>query len=128
MMVLDASSSPNDCSRADARKIDARIFGVPDALHAPHLLDVEVAQVFRRFAARGLVTPSRSTAALRVLDAFPMTRYGHPLLPRSWALLSKLTGYDAAYVALAEALDATLLTRDSRLANAPGHVARVEIM
>ena len=60
---------------------------------------------------------------------FPLTRYPHDvLLERVWELRHNLTAYDAAYVALAEALDATLLTRDRRLATASGHRARVDLV
>jgi predicted nucleic acid-binding protein len=63
------------------------------------------------------------------LVAFPIQRYGHePLLPRIWPLRHNVTAYEAAYLALAEALDAPLVTRDMRLANSPGHEARVEVV
>ena len=67
--------------------------------------------------------------ALSDLADFPLHRYGHEfMLPRIWELRDNLTAYDAAYVALAEALDAPLLTRDARLAAAPGHRARIEVV
>ncbi len=98
-------------------------------LHAPHLLDVEVAQVFRRFALRGMLGEARGLEALRLLAALPLSRHDHAqLLPRIWALRANITAYDAAYVALAELLGATLLTRDRRLAAAPGHRAMIEVL
>jgi predicted nucleic acid-binding protein len=66
---------------------------------------------------------------LDAMAAFPLTRYPHRgLLPRVWALRDNLTAYDAVYVALAEALDAPLVTRDRRLAAGPGHQAVVEVV
>jgi predicted nucleic acid-binding protein len=67
--------------------------------------------------------------ALAAMADFPLIRYQHDLLlPRIWELRHNLTAYDAAYVALAEALGAPLLTRDRRIAAAPGHRARVELV
>jgi predicted nucleic acid-binding protein len=67
--------------------------------------------------------------ALDLFSKFPITRYSHePLMPRIWALRSNLTAYDAAYVALAEGLGATMLTRDERLARAPGNRATLELI
>lgn len=97
-----------------------------ETLHAPQLLDVEVAQVLRRYEARREISAARGAQSLRLLAAFPLTRYAHvTLLPRIWSLRGNLTAYDAAYVALAEVLEATLLTRDRRLALAPGIRANV---
>lgn len=130
MIVVDASAVLEVLLRTPAgRRIEARLFDQPTPLHAPHLLDVEVAQVLRRFEARGEVSPGRGLASLRLLDAFPLRRHPHrPLLERIWALRANLTAYDAAYVALAEALGATLVTRDARLRRAPGLHATVEVV
>ena len=77
----------------------------------------------------GEIDQERGRAALADLSDFPLRRYPHDvLLPRIWDLRHNLTAYDAAYVALAEALDAPLLTRDQRLAAAAGHHARVELV
>lgn len=109
--------------------VERRLFGAREVLYAPHLLDVEVAQVLRRYAARGEIDRERGRAALADLADFPLYRYPHDfLLPRVWELRNNLTAYDAVYVALAEALDATLLTRDRRLAAAAGHRARIELV
>jgi predicted nucleic acid-binding protein len=92
------------------------------------LLDVEVAQVIRRHAARGEIDDDRGRATLADLGDLPLYRFPHDfLLPRVWDLWNNLTAYDAVYVALAEALDAPLLTRDRRLAAAAGHHARIEL-
>jgi predicted nucleic acid-binding protein len=96
---------------------------------APHLLDVEVAGALRRGVGRGLLEPARGAEALEDLTELAVVRYPHrPLLPRIWALRDRLSAYDAAYVALAEHLGASLLTRDSRLARAGGHRARIELV
>ncbi len=105
------------------------MFDAGETLHAPHLIDVEVAQVLRRYAANVEVDSARCGAALGDWMEFPVRRYPHDvLLPRIWGLRDNLTAYDAAYVALAEALDARLLTRDRRLASAAGHQARIELL
>ncbi len=95
----------------------------------PHLIDLEVAQVLRRYLQSRELTSERGLQVLRDLVDFPLTRYPHDLfLPRIWELRHNLTAYDAAYVALAEALDAPLVTRDRSLASSAGHQARVELM
>jgi predicted nucleic acid-binding protein len=128
-MVLDASVVLEVLLRTpDSGAIADRILSTRERLHAPHLLDLEVAQVLRRYVSNGEVSESRGREALNVLSVFPLTRYAHePLLGRIWALRESLTAYDAAYVALAEALGDTLLTRDRRLARATGLRARVEL-
>ena len=93
------------------------------------MLDIEVAQVIRRYAANGEIDDERGRAALADLADFRLQRYPHDfLLPRVWDLRNNLTAYDAVYVALAEALEAPLLTRDRRLAGAAGHRASVELV
>jgi predicted nucleic acid-binding protein len=85
--------------------------------------------VVRRYAAAGEVDAERGREALADLADFPLRRYPHDfLLTRVWELRNNLTAYDAVYVALAEALGAPLLTRDRRLAAAPGHHAQVELV
>jgi predicted nucleic acid-binding protein len=97
----------------------------PD-LHAPHLLDVEVANALRRRVTTRAIRETRAKQALEDLSDLDLTRYPHlPFIERVWELRANLTAYDAVFVALAEALGATLVTTDSRLARAPG--ARVEI-
>jgi predicted nucleic acid-binding protein len=97
-------------------------------MHAPYLLDIEVAHALRRYALRGALSPARGAEALSDLAQLRLRRYPHlPLLPRIWALRENLSTFDVAYVALAEALDAPLVTSDAALARAPGHSARVEV-
>ncbi len=128
MIVLDASAAIEWLLRTPTgTRVEALIFSRAVSLHAPHLIDVEVAQVLRRYAAAGAMTTSRGHDALQDLQDLPLTRYPHDvLLGRIWELRANLTAYDAAYVALAEALSATLLTCDSKIASAPGHRARVQ--
>jgi predicted nucleic acid-binding protein len=129
VIVLDASVILEVLLRTpESDAIVDRILSPREQLHAPHLLDLEVAQVLRRYVARGELTEPRGREALDVLTVFPLTRYSHePLLGRIWELRESLTAYDAAYVALAEALGATLLTRDQRLARATGIRATIQL-
>jgi predicted nucleic acid-binding protein len=130
MIVVDASALIEVLLRTPAAMaVDRWLFDPRRTLHAPHLLDIEVAQVVRRYAAKGEIDGERGRAALADLADFPLHRYPHEfLLPRVWDLRNNLTAYDAVYVALAEALGAPLLTRDQRLAAATGHHARVELV
>jgi len=130
VIVVDASVLLETLLRTSAAKaVEDRLFAPGQTLHAPHLLDVEVAQVIRRYAANGEIDGARGRLALGDLADFPLRRYPHDvLLPRIWDLRNNLTAYDAAYVALAEALDAPLLTRDRRLATAAGHHAQIDLL
>ncbi len=129
MIVVDASALLEVLLRTSvAVTVEERLFHAGETLHAPHLLDVEVAQVIRRYAAAGELDEERGRAALVDLGDFPLRRYPHGfLLQRAWELRDSLTAYDAVYVALAEVLDAPLLTRDRRLASAAGHHASIEL-
>ena len=129
-MGVDASALIEVLLRTSvAGLVEERLFAANDTLHAPHLIDVETAQVLRRYAASGEIDGVRGRAALDDLADFPLRRYPHDfLLPRVWELRHNLTAYDAVYVALAEALETPLLTRDRRLAAASGHRARVELV
>ena len=121
MIVIDASALLEVLLRTpSAQAVETRLFDEPrQTLHAPHLIDVEVAQVLRRYATMGEINDQRGTEALSDLADFPIRRYPHDfLLTRVWTLRNNFTAYDAVYVALAEALNARLLTRDQRLAAA----------
>jgi predicted nucleic acid-binding protein len=110
-------------------ELDRRFRVAEPSLHAPHLLLLEVADGLRRLVANTAITSDRGSLALRRLADLNLVTHDHDLLlQRVWELRDNLTAYDAAYVALAEALDAPLLTLDARLARAPGHRARVELL
>ena len=121
MIVLDASVVIEMLLQTDdGIAITERVLGDNESLHAPHLIDVEVAQVLRRYVLRGELKAERAQQALEVMAEFPIARYEHePLWARIWGLRENLTAYDAAYVALAEGLNATLLTRDRKLSAVP---------
>jgi len=130
VIVVDASALLEVLLRTSAAAaVERRLFDSGQTLYAPHLIDLEVAQVVRRYAATGELDVDRGREALADLAEFPLLRYPHDfLLPRIWELRSNLTAYDAVYVALAEVLGAPLLTRDRRLAAASDHHARVELV
>ena len=129
MIVIDASVVLEVLlGTAAGCRAEEVLFDHDTALHAPHLLDVEVAQVLRRYAAAGEIKPGRAAEALDDLADLPITRHEHVLLlPRIWQLRHNVTAYDAAYLALADLLDATLMTRDAKLARGAKH-ARVELL
>jgi len=129
VIVLDASAAIDWLLQTTAgQRIDQRIFSHNESLHAPHLLDLEVAQVLRRLVREGAVSAHRADQAIEDLLDLRITRYPHfVLLPRIWQLRNNFSAYDAAYVALAERLGARLLTRDARLASASGHTAPIEL-
>ena len=111
---------------AGVRALDL-VLSEEESLHAPHLLDLEVVQVLRRYLRAGVIDEKRATEALEDFSSFSIQRYAHDLfLVRIWELRHNLTAYDASYVALAEALNATLLTCDKALAKSTGHRADVE--
>ena len=98
-------------------------------VHAPHLLDLEIAQVLRRYTLSGDLSEERGMEALEDFEALPITRYAHDfLLQRIWELRHNATAYDAAYLALAEAMDAPLITRDEALASIAGCRARIQLV
>lgn len=129
MIVLDASVAIDWLLQTSAgQRIEARIFSRGESLHAPHLLDLEIAQVLRRLVREGKVLARRADEALADLLDLRVTRYPHVvLLPRVWQLRNNFSAYDAAYIALAEKLPAALLTRDTRLASGSGHAAQIEL-
>ena len=130
MIVIDASAMLEVLLvTPTAGRILDRLFSPAESLHAPQLIDLEVAQVLRRYCLAGDVEPERARQALADLADLAVTRYPHlPFLPRIWELRHNVTAYDAAYVALAEALEAPLVTGDIRLAGAPGLGATIELI
>lgn len=120
MIVLDASAVIELLLRTVRGELVEALIEDPDVtLHAPHLLDVEVTQVLRRLSRTGTISSKRATLALDTFGDLRISRYEHsPLLKRAWALRDALSAYDACYVALAEAIDARLVTFDEQLARA----------
>lgn len=129
MIVVDASvlATALGDDGPDGDRARARLYG--ERLSAPELVDLEVTSVLRRQVQNGAADLRRAALALADLAALPLRRAPHrPLLARCWELRDNLTVYDACYVALAEALDVTLLTGDGRLGRAPGLRCRVEVL
>ncbi len=129
MIVLDASAAVRLLlNLRSADRIRERLGGAEESLHVPHLFDLEVTQTLRRYVIVGEVSDERGFAALADLSTMRLTHYPHmALVGRIWELKANISAYDAAYVALAEALYAPLLTTDKRLSRAPGHNAEVEL-
>jgi predicted nucleic acid-binding protein len=128
VIVLDASALLEFLLQTPlGTRVEARVFRDEDELHAPHLADVEVTQGLRRLVRAGEVAPDRAAEAIADLADLDLHRHPHlDLLTRAWKLRENVTAYDAMYVALAEALDAPIITCDAPLAKAPGHRARIE--
>ena len=129
MIVLDASAVVDWLLQTPAgQRVEQRIYARNDTLHTVHLLDVEFAQVLRRLVREGTLARKRAEEAMEDLIAVRVTRYAPVvLLDRIWQLRQNLSAYDAAYVALAEELKAPLITRDQKIAAAPGHSATIEV-
>ena len=131
MIVADASVVVESLLRpgSPAGKAFERHIAGGETVCAPHLLDAEVGQALRGLALRGEMHPARARAALDVLAGLPIRRFAHrDLLARAFELRSNVTIYDGLYLALAETLDATLLSCDAALGDVPGCAARVEVV
>lgn len=100
-----------------------------ETLVAPELIDLEILSVMRRQVSAGNMPVDRAELALSDLGDLPMRRAPHgPLLRRCWELRQTVTVYDAAYIALAEALGIALVTADARLSRAPGARCRIDLV
>lgn len=125
MIVVDASAIVHLLLTTHADLVFERI--VRGEAVAPYVIDLEVVHALRRRDLRGLISDERALEAIADFATLPIRRYPHePFLRRMWHLRQNVTAYDAAYVALAESLDAPLVTRDARLARSSGHAARIE--
>lgn len=129
-MVLDASGAIELLlNTAAGQRLAARLAEEHDVIHVPHLIDVEIAHVLRRYVRRGTLNEQRGALALNHWRNLDLERYPHePFLDRVWQLRDSLSAYDAVYVALAEALSTVLLTGDQRLVGAPGPRTRIELV
>ena len=130
MIVLDASAVISLLVEpaAESTLIRDRMAGAGEAC-APHLLDIEVTSACRRLVRQGAIAAARTHRALQIFLDLPIVRFPHsPLVGRIWELRDRLSAYDAAYVSLAERLEATLLTRDRRLLASGGHRAQIELV
>lgn len=128
--MLDASAVLELLLVTDkGRKAAERVAAPEETLHAPHLIDLEVAQVLRRYVARRQLDEARASQAVEDLRDLDLDRYPHDvLLGRIWELRHNASAYDAAYLALAETLGAPLLTSDARLREVPDVRAPIEVL
>ena len=128
MLVVDASCLYEVLTdRPGAEAVRERAETTPD-IAAPQIIDVETFGVIRREHLAGRLDATAAALAVADLHDWPAERFGHrPLLARAWELRYSVRGSDAMYVALAEALDAVLLTFDLRLAAAHGPQCRIEV-
>jgi predicted nucleic acid-binding protein len=129
MLIVDASCLVQVLVAGPASPAIRDRWAADPDLAAPHILDVEVSGVVRRDHRRGLLDRTAAGQAVADLAAWPGERFGHrPLLGRAWELRDTVGGWDAMYVALAEALGAVLVTTDRRLAAATGPTCAIEVM
>ncbi len=130
MIVVDASVVLAILINAPTAAIlRTRMFAQGNTLHAPHLIDIEVLHVIRRWFLTGQIQLDRAQEAITHFQIMPIERYSHEILvSRIWQHRANLTAYDAAYVALAETLDTIVLTADAKFAAAPRVSSRVELI
>ena len=130
MIVVDASALLEFLLQtALGTEVEARLFRDRAEFHAPHLADVEVTRGLRRLVRAGELSAARAAEAIADLADLDLHRHPHlDLLTRAWKLRENVTAYDAMYVALAEALDAPLVTCDRPLASTGGHRAAIEVV
>lgn len=121
MIVLDTSALVEFLVGSDSVANTVRAATKGQRLAAPHTVDLECASTLRGLARGGKLPDDEGRRALELLGRMNLRRYDHvPLLPRIWELRHNMWPYDAAYVALAETLDAELVTVDGKLARVPG--------
>jgi predicted nucleic acid-binding protein len=130
LIVLDASAAVALLvgQGTGAERIRQEVESPDQSLHVPHVMDLEVLHALRRQTLLGALSSGRSAEAIEDFKNLTLFRYPHAtLVDRIWSLRNNLTVYDAAYIALAEALEAPLITMDARLARAPGIRAAIEV-
>jgi predicted nucleic acid-binding protein len=128
VIVLDASAAFHLLLGTNRGAwVDERV--AAEDRRVPQIFEYEVASALRTDVLRGSIPAVRAAEALVDLESLATRRHPPaPLLPRIWELRDVLTIYDASYVALAEALDAPLVTADARLARSHGHGATIELV
>jgi predicted nucleic acid-binding protein len=129
VLVTDASVVVDLLGRFAAEPIEEALFRGGGQLVAPELLDIEVLHTLRRLEATNAIPASRRARVLEDFRALPIRRFRHAALWQDvWQLRKNLTAYDACYVALAHQLEAILVTRDERIARAPGLGINIEVV
>ncbi|MDE0606025.1 MAG: type II toxin-antitoxin system VapC family toxin [Acidimicrobiaceae bacterium] len=124
-MVVDASAAVS----ALLHDGNARLQLVGNQLAAPHLIDAEVLQTLHKLLHRGVLTPRDAELSIQRWTRLGVDRYPTTgLSNRIWSLRDNISAYDASYVALAEALNCSLLTADSRLSAAPGPTCSITVV
>ena len=129
-MVLDASGAVEFLlNTAAGKRLAARLADDAVVVHVPHLIDLEIAQVLRRYARHGTLRAPMGALCLERWRNLDVQRYSHePLLDRIWQLRDNVSAYDAVYVALAEALRTVLFTGDRKLAGVPDANVSIELI
>jgi predicted nucleic acid-binding protein len=130
MIVVDASAITELLLQtALGTRVERRLYREDEAFHAPHLLDVEVLSALRRLVQSGDLLHERAEEAIQDLGVLRLTRHDHlDLMARAWELRENFTVYDAMYLALAESLDATLVTCDVPFGAAAGHSVPIDVI
>jgi predicted nucleic acid-binding protein len=131
MIVLDASAALPLLLDVQpiATAVNTRLAKREETIHVPHVFDLELIQALRLGLLQGVVGSARANQAIIDLVDMRLVRYPHVAMSdRVWELRDNLSAYDAVYVALAETLDAPLITCDARLARSPAHEAHVELL
>ncbi len=128
MLIVDAGCLFEVVADTQRAEVIRGLLAADQEHGAPHMVDVEVLNVIRRFEFDGRLDPTAASQAIEDLQGWPGERFGHrSLIRRAWELRPNVRGWDAFYVALAEALDATLLTLDTRLARSTGPRCRIQV-
>jgi predicted nucleic acid-binding protein len=129
MIVADASVILEVLlNTAIGAEVEKQLFAPGQTIHVPYVTDLEVMQVLRRYSRTTVISAVRARQAIEDYTDIPLNRYPHGvLLSRIWELRHNFTAYDAAYIALAEALDSPLMTRDRAFATIHGHRAKVMV-
>jgi predicted nucleic acid-binding protein len=130
VIVVDASAITELLLQTElGTRVERRLYESDEDLHAPHLIDVEVLSALRRLVRTGEVRPERAEAAIEDLASLRLSRHAHlDLATRVWELRQNFTAYDALYLALAESLNAAVVTCDRPFGTAPGHSVEIEVI